>query len=91
MGLSGWRLFSLVAAAMFGGYALASAAAIFLGAVLPLAPAEAVMASTLLSFAVYTAAVIWVFSVRKPKQAWLGLVLPTLVLTGSGLLLARVG
>ncbi len=88
MGNYGWRLLSLTGAAIFGGYALASAAAIFLGAVLPMARAEAVLAGTLLSFAVYTAAIIWVFTVRRVRRAWLGLLVPAAILTGAGLLLA---
>lgn len=88
MGLHGWRLFGLVLAAVIGGYSLASGAAIFLGAVLPMARAEAVLAGTLLSFAIYTVAIIWVFSARNLKLAWLGLMLPALLLAGSGVALA---
>lgn len=84
------QIVSQVMAAILGGYALASAAAIFLGAVLPFPRAEAVMAGTLMSFAVYTAAVIWVFAARNARRAWLGLLLPAAGLAAAGLLLARV-
>lgn len=87
MGLTGWRLFSLVAAALLGGYALATAFGIFLGGVLP-ARGAAALTGNLLSFAVYAAAVIWVFAVRNPRRAWLGLLAPALVLTLTGLTLA---
>lgn len=90
MGLYGWRLFWLVAAAIFGGYALASGATVFLGAVLPMVRAEAVLAATLLSFALYTAAAIWVFAARDLKRAWLGLLLPALALALAGWLLGGV-
>lgn len=50
-----------VLAATLGGYAVASGLAILLPMVLPIARAEAVLASTLLSFAAYTGVIIWVF------------------------------
>src|SRR5690606_42025948 len=85
MGNYGARLFSLTMAAILGGYVLATAAAIFLGAVLPFPPAESVMAGTLFSFSVYTGGVIWVFAVRDVRHAWVGLLLPA-----AGLALARM-
>src|SRR5690606_33521750 len=39
-------------------------------------------------FAIYTAAVIWVFAVRNIRRAWLGLLLPAAVLAALGALLA---
>jgi len=81
---------SLAGAAIVGGYALASAVAVFLGAVLPLPRAEAVLAATLLSFAIYTGAVIWVFAARDARRAWLGLLLPAALLTLAGLWLPGV-
>ena len=84
-------LASRVTAAIFGGYALASGATVFLSAVLPLARAEAVLAATLASFAVYTAAIIWAFAVRSVTRVWWGLMAPAVVLGGVGLLLARGG
>ncbi len=88
MGLTGWRLFSLVAAALLGGYALATASGIFLGGALP-ARGAAALAGNLVSFAVYAAAVIWVFAVRNSRRAWLGLLAPALVLTLTGLMLSE--
>ncbi len=61
-----------VLAATLGGYAVASGLAMLLPMVLPMARAEAVLASTLLSFIAYTGVIIWVFSVRAPKRAWQG-------------------
>ena len=90
MGNYGFRLFSLVMAAILGGYLLATSAAIFLGAVLPFPRAESVMAGTLLSFSVYTGAVIWVFAVRDVRRAWLGLLLPSAALTVAGMLIVKV-
>ncbi len=80
MELKGRQIASLVAAAIVGGYLLATAAGIFLGAVLPLPRGEAVVAGNMLAFAIYTVAVLWVFAVRKPLRAW------TVLLTGSALL-----
>lgn len=69
-----------VLAAVFGGYALANVVAIILSFLLPMSTSNAVMTSLLLSFAIYTAAVLWVFSVKSVHKAWLGLVVPSVVL-----------
>ena len=82
-------MFSRVAAAIFGGYALTSAIVIFLGAVLPLPKGQAVLAGSLASFAVYTAAIVWVFAVQDNRRAWLGLLLPAVVLAVLGWWLGR--
>jgi hypothetical protein len=88
MGLTGSRLASLVAAALVGGYALATAVGIFFGGVLPMSRGEAALVGNLLSFAAYVGAVIWTFVVRRPVRVWLGLIIPSCVLTAGGLLLA---
>lgn len=68
---------SRVLAATVGGYALASLVASALAAALPLltpaSRADGVQIASLLSFAFYTAAAIWVFSTRSATRAWLGL------------------
>lgn len=81
---AGLLLLGRVAAAVFGGYALAAAAAVFFSAVLPAGRAEAVIGGMQLSFVVYTAAVIWAFSPVSLLRAWLGLLLPAMVLAGCG-------
>lgn len=82
-------LLSRSAAAILGGYALTSAVVIFLGAVLPLPKSQGVLAASLASFAVYTAAIVWVFAVQDNRRAWLGLLLPAVVLAVSGWWLGR--
>jgi hypothetical protein len=71
----GYRLavLSRVAAAVVGGYALAAILPILLSRVLPLPKAEAVLTAVLLSFVVYTCAILWVFAVRTAGRAWSGL------------------
>lgn len=64
---------SRVAAAVVGGYALTAAATACLSLVLPGPTQTAVMAATMLSFAVYTAAVLWVFAARTAWSAWAGI------------------
>ena len=85
------RLVSRVAAAVFGGYALASAVAIFLAAILPSGRAEAVLGGMQFSFAVYTLAVIWAFAPVSLRRAWAGLLLPAAVLAGLGFVLHGAG
>ena len=86
----GYRLgvASRAVAAIFGGYALTAAAIALLAIWLPLARAEAVLTATMLSFALYATAVIWVFAARSAWRAWFGMLVPTIVL-GSLLLLTR--
>lgn len=78
---------SRVGAAAFGGYALAAAVAGFLALALPMPRAEAVMTGTMVSFAVYVGAVLWVFAASSAGRAWLGLAVPTAFFGGIALLL----
>lgn len=80
-------------AAIVGGYVVSSLSTMVLARLLPMAPADAVMTATMLSFAIFTCAVIWVFAARSAVRAWLGLALPSLLLallawlTGTGSML----
>lgn len=87
MELTGWRLLSLAAPALLGGYVLATAASIFLGGLLPVPLGEAVLAGNLLGFAIYAAAIIWVFAQGRPARAWVQLLLSSGALAAAGLLL----
>ncbi|CAO3432232.1 DUF3649 domain-containing protein [Azospirillum doebereinerae] len=75
--VAGWvrtigPLLSRVAAALFGGYALAALASVAVLA-LPMSKPQAVLTGMLASFAIYAGAVIWVFAVRSALRAWTGL------------------
>jgi hypothetical protein len=65
-------LVSRIVAALFGGYALAALTSVAMLA-LPMNKPQGVLTGMLLSFVVYTAAVIWVFAVRSARRAWAGL------------------
>ncbi|MDC8758708.1 DUF3649 domain-containing protein [Janthinobacterium fluminis] len=91
MSAAQWTLCARVGAAVVGGYALTSAVAVLLAALLPLPKAEAVLAAGMSSFVVYTGAVIWVFAVAGARRAWLGLMVPALLLGALGWLLSRGG
>lgn len=84
-------LLSRILAAVLGGYALASAAAIFLAAVLPMPRAEGVLAGMQLSFAIYAGAVIWSFSPVALSRVWGVLLMPAALLAAFGWLLPRAG
>ena len=71
---------SRTVAAVFGGYALAACATAALALWLPAAPATAVITANLLSFLIYTVAVLWAFATRSATRAWLGILGPTLLL-----------
>lgn len=72
---------SRIVAAVVAGYALASAVSILFALLLPVSKAEAVLASTMLSFAVYAGIVIWVFHARSATRAWIGLLVPLAVIS----------
>lgn len=65
-----------IAAAVFGGYALAHTLSIALAATLPVARAEAALFAVQGSFLAYTAAVLWAFAARSVLHVWLGLLFP---------------
>ena len=71
---------SRVLAALVGGYALAYAVTAFLAVYLPLARPDRVVFSSLASFAVWTAVVIYVFAARSATRVWLLLAGVTAVL-----------
>lgn len=79
---------SRAVAAIVGAYAMAAASTAVLSLALPMPRVDAVMTATLLSFTVYTCAVIWVFAARDALRAWLGIGVPTVVM-GLGLCLFR--
>lgn len=75
-----WMVLSRCLAAIFGGYALAAASTVFLSLALSMPRAEAVYLASLLSYVVFVIAVLWVFAARTAGRAWLGVVLPTIIL-----------
>ncbi|ABR91018.1 Uncharacterized conserved protein [Janthinobacterium sp. Marseille] len=79
---------SRAVAAILGGYAVTALATALLAVILPMVRIDAVLTATLLSFTVYTCAVLWVFAARNAFRAWIGIVLPAAIL-GLGLLAHR--
>lgn len=73
------------AAAVVGGYALATVTVIGLAGILPMSRGDAVMTGLLSSFLFYCLAAIWAFSTRSALQAWIGIVAWTAVLGGIAL------
>lgn len=78
-----WPMLSRIAAATLGGYAFTYAFTAALARLLPLGKGDALIVATLLSFAVYTGAILWAFACRSATRAWTGLAL--------GLPLAAIG
>lgn len=76
-----WLVASRVLAAVVGGYALTSAASTLLALLWPLPQAEAVAASTMLSFALDTLIIIWIFASQRLRTVWLGLLGATALCT----------
>lgn len=86
-----WQTIFRAFLAILGGYALANIAAILLSYALPMPKSDAVMTGILLSFAIYTGAIMWVFAVQSLHKAWLGLVVPSLLLGALALLIKFTG
>lgn len=80
---------SRITAAAGGGYAVAALFTATLALLLPrvsqASRAEALLAATLWSFAVYALAIMGVFAARSATRAWLGLGLSALALAGAWL------
>jgi hypothetical protein len=83
-------VFSRVLAAAFGGYALTSAATVLLALIWPAPKAQAVLWGTMLSFAVYTTAVIWAFTTRSATRAWVGMLASAAICAGMAWVLKGV-
>jgi len=86
-----WRVASRVLAAVVGGYALTSVVTVLLALLWPLPKAEAVLASSMLSFALYAGVLVWIFAARRLRVVWLGLILATAVCAGLSWLLLPGG
>lgn len=69
----GLEILSRSAAALLGGYAFTYAFTAALARLLPLARVDAAVIATLLSFVIYTLAILWAFAARSPRRAWAGL------------------
>lgn len=67
-------------AALLGGYLLASMASVCITLLAPLPKVEATMTGMMLSFVFYLLAFIWCFACRSAGRAWLGVLLPSLLL-----------
>ena len=79
---------SRIVAAIVGGDAFANAVGVLLTRTLPMPRSDAVLTATLASFALYAAAVLWVFAARSARHAWLGLLVPAAL---CGLLATALG
>jgi len=65
-----WNVASRTVLAVVGGYATAAMYTASLSLTLPLPRAQAVMAATLFSFALYCALIIWAYSAETARRAW---------------------
>jgi hypothetical protein len=76
---------SRVLAAVFGGYLVAALASVTLALWLPLGRADALVTGMAVSFLVYVVAVLWCIACRTAWSAWVGLLVPSVILaTVSG-------
>ena len=64
---------SRIVAALFGGYLFTYAFTAALARVLPMNKVDALVTASLVSFAVYSLAILWAFACRSARRAWAGL------------------
>lgn len=76
-----WGVAARAVAAVGGGYLLSAVAATLLAVLLPLPRADASIISTMLSFVIYTCAVLWVFATRSAWRAWAGIFIAAAMLS----------
>jgi hypothetical protein len=92
-GQEAWRRLDVglrVVLAVAGGYGLAALCTMLLSVTLPLPRVEAVLAASMLSFAVYAGAVVWAFAARSVLRACAGMAILAVPL-GIALLLRGTG
>lgn len=82
-GISRWNVATRVFAALIPAFILTNTLSVFLGLLWPGAKVNGVAWGTLLSYAFYTCIIMWIFSVKRLRTVWLGL-LAGLVVTGGG-------
>ncbi|MFJ7884493.1 iron transporter [Pseudomonas sp. NPDC096917] len=68
-------ILSRTLAAMVGGYVFTYAFTAALAQLLPLDNVDSLLVASLLSFAIYTCAILWAFIARHQWSAWMGAVL----------------
>ncbi|SAI33317.1 iron uptake protein [Bordetella ansorpii] len=74
---------SRLCAAVAGGYLLTAGSTALLSLALPMPRASAVLTATMLSFAIYTTAVIVAFSVSNALRAWGWLAAPGIIVSAA--------
>jgi hypothetical protein len=74
------------AAAIGGGYALASLAAVALALILPLNRMDAVLVGMMAGLVVFAAAAIWAFAARSAMRACIGIIAAALPLAALAML-----
>ncbi|WP_248917385.1 DUF3649 domain-containing protein [Pseudomonas entomophila] len=67
-------------AALLGGYLLASMASVCITLLAPMSQVDATMTGMMLSFMFYLLAFLWCFACRSAWRAWLGVLLPSVLL-----------
>ena len=75
-------------AAIFGGYAMASASSLLLARLLA-TPSQAVLTGMMIGILVCACAALWAFATANAWRAWAGILVPTIVMFALSALLAR--
>ncbi|MEM9209149.1 MAG: hypothetical protein AAGA61_07875 [Pseudomonadota bacterium] len=85
--VSRWHVASRVFAATLPAYVLTNTTGVFLALLFPGDRAASIISAALVSFAIYTTIIIWIFSVRRLRTVWLGLLGSAIATGGAAWLL----
>ncbi|MEM1263257.1 MAG: hypothetical protein AAGH76_12730 [Pseudomonadota bacterium] len=85
--ITNWHVTSRVVAAAIPAFILANTASVLLALLLPGAKIGSVATAILLSFGLWTAIIMWVFTVKRLRTVWVGLISSIIVTAGAAALL----
>ena len=88
---SRWHITARVVLATFGGYLFANSLSLFIVFALPVSRLSAIITMTFLTFLLWTAASMWVFSTDRIRSATIGLLGSSVVFAAGAILLYSPG
>ena len=86
-----WHVASRVFAATVPAFVLTNTTGIFLALALPIGQFSSIVTSMVSSFAIYTAIILWIFSVKRLRTVWWAMLGGIVITAGCAWLLHALG
>ncbi|MEM8984816.1 MAG: hypothetical protein AAGC71_17540 [Pseudomonadota bacterium] len=86
-----WHIASRVFAAVIPAFVLTNTTGVFFALASPAGQFQAIATSLASAFAIYTVIILWIFSVKRLKTVWLGLLAGLVITAGGSWLLYTFG